>query len=242
MIRRALVYSAIVCFAATVCISYAKGDNQPQEINLLPYIGDHYLLVDDYLRSSRFAGNYKTGAVTGADIFGAFADLDGDGTENLIWVVDHEAACDGDHCDLFIFASDETDVPADDRIDWTFVERIRVPIERAMFERFAFVDDKVYRLLLRKPEVAAWTEGNGGKLDYAEQVYGKPVAGGRVDLSDVRVGTHDVNHDGRDEVFIYIVSPDTCYLGECGGDILEVLPGVDGCNAELAFNRSFRPS
>ena len=228
MIRRVHLRMVLAWIVATMAISTAWGDDLPHDIDLLPYIGDHYLLVDDYLRSSRFAWEYDTGAVTGADIFGAFADFDGDGIDDLIWLVDHEVACNGDECDLFVFAPVEAGTEEPVPVDWVFVKRMRVAIERAMFERFAIVGDHIYRLVLRKPEVAAWTEATGGKLGYAAQVYDRPDASGRVTLHDVRIGTYDVNGDGRDEVFVYIDSPDTCYRGDCGGDILEVWPGDEG--------------
>jgi len=215
---------------AAAHLSMASAEDQPQDIVLLPYIGDHYLLVDDYLRSSRFGRMYDTEGVTGADIFGAFADFDGDGVDDLVFLVDHKLACDegGEMCDLFVFRPVDT-APGDGvPSDWEFVKSLRIPVKRAMFERFAFVDDRIFSLVVRKPDLDAWTEATGGKLGYAGEVYGVPTLGGTLELSDVRLGTRDVDHDGQDEVFIYIVSADVCYTGECGGDILKLLPGGDG--------------
>jgi hypothetical protein len=186
--------------------------------------------VDDYLRSSRFGWRYDVEAATGVDIFGAFADFDGDGVDDLIYLVDHELACDadGESCDLFVFKPVDTGNSDKVPSDWEFVEALRVPVKRAMFERFAFVDDRIFRLAEGEPEIDAWTSVPGGIFDFAEKTFGVPIFNGTVGLSDVRLATHDVDHDGQDEVFIYIVSADVCYTGECGGDILKLLPGGDG--------------
>ena len=231
MIRRVFAGLLSVLALTTTYASAASADEQLRlDIELLPYIGDHYLLVDDYLRSSRFGWMYDTGAITGADVFGTFADVDGDGMDDLIWLVDYSLACDdnGERCDLLVFRPVGTASGDGVPSDWEFVEALRVPVKRAMYERFALLSDRVIRLDASNPDIHAWPSEPGGVLNFAKKVYGVPALGSKVELSDVRLGTHDVDHDGQDEVFIYIVSADVCYNGECGGDILKLLPGADG--------------
>ncbi len=200
-------------------------------IYLTPDIGDYLWLVDEYMPTSRYGKNFATGALVDADFFGGFADLDGDGVDELLITIDHPIACDGDLCDLFIFTFDWEMTSLSVPCNWLSADRSRTLIRRSMYERFAVVAERtvvmteISNAFTRSPP--SKFEGRfDGRLwyDFFVEMYDTTIEWNEIRLSDIRLGTYDVNGDGRDEVFIYAVSPAMCGRDECGGAILELLP------------------
>jgi hypothetical protein len=223
---------------ATVCalLNPGRPANASDYVYLMPDIGDYLWLVEAYMPTSFFGKYFETGALVEGDFFAGFADLDGDGSDELLVAVDHPTACGGNVCDLFTFALDPEGPDLYAPCNWLLADRSRTPIRRSLYERFVTVSGKT--AVMTDLSIPFNNERTGvfdgvfdGKpwRDYFAAVYGTPIEWDDIRLSDIRVAAHDLNGDGRDEeVFIYVVKPSMCGRDECGGAILELLPHEDG--------------
>jgi len=204
-------------------------------VYLMPDIGDYLWLVEAYMPTSHYGEEFATGALIEPDFYAGFADIDDDGVDELLVAVDHPIACEGDMCDLFTFASAAAEPDFAVPCSWRLADRTRVLIKRSLYERFVTVagETVVMSELSRPYDPRSDGSFNGlfdGKdwRDYFATIYGTPIEWGEIRLSDIRVGTYDLNGDGRDEIFVYAVSPAMCGRDECGGAILELLPAEEG--------------
>ncbi len=216
-------------------LGLARDLNAADYIYLTPDIGEHLWLVEEYMPTSSYGDEFATGALIEVDFFGGFADLDGDGVDELLIAVDHPIACDEDMCDVFTFKVDGQRQSLAAPCNWLPAERTRTPIKRSMFERFVETAEHTVVLTnITQPYHHLSIGAFDGRFDgqrwkeYFAAIYDTPVERDEIRLSDIRVGTYDLNGDGRDEVFIYAVSPSMCGFDECGGAILELLPVEEG--------------
>ena len=205
----------------------ARNDGLADEVLLTPRIGEYLWLVEAYMATAWFGRYFETGALTTRDFFGGFVDVDRDGVDELLILVDHKIACEDRICDLFIFETDGEPANLRSPCNWNLAERTKTETERSLYERFALAGQRIIVLERLPLEFLGQLKGLDW-FDYFASVYDMPVEWDEILLGDVRVGTYDVNGDGRDEVFIYIVSPAICGRDECGGAILEVIPHADG--------------
>jgi hypothetical protein len=194
-------------------------------VYLMPDIGDYLWLVEAYMPTSPFGRYFETGALIEGDFFAGFADLDDDGSDELLVAVDHPTTCDGDECDLFTFNLDPEGPNLYVPCNWLLADRSKTLIKRSLYERFVTVAGKTVVMAdLSIPYNDRRTGVFDGVFDgkpwraYFSEIYGTPI-----EWDDIRL-----NGDGRDEVFIYVVKPSMCLRDECGGAILELLPGEDG--------------
>ena len=119
---------------ATVCALLGPGRAAVASdyVYLMPDIGDYLWLVEAYMPTSYFGRYFATGALVEGDFFAGFADLDGDGSDELLVAVDHPTACDGDVCDLFTFALDPEGPDLYAPCNWLLADRSRTPIRRSL--------------------------------------------------------------------------------------------------------------
>lgn len=217
--------------ASSVHLNSTRGDGLPKEVVLMPEIGEYLWLVEEYMATAWYGRYYETGALTSRRFYEALADVDGDGTDNLIILIDHNATCERGECEVFVFSPDPDDNQnTDDPLNWHLIERKQVPVKRSLTERFVMFDDRTV-LLPRQWAVLNPLLDGLDRFDYFAKTLDLPFKSDEILLSHVRVGTYDVNGDGRKEVFIYVVSP-PCEREECGGAILELLPSEDGALEE----------
>ncbi len=227
-IRRVVAFvilSALIPVAHPVA---ADDDNQAHEILIVPFLGEHFSLVEAFLQTSPEGRHFNNPDLTAKSFFAGFADVDGDEIKDLLVLVDHDTTCDGDLCDLFVFSPVVKDRSMDAPCDWSLVEKTRTTFTTSLYERFiTSAEQSVTMTNIPWPfwgcrfNGAEWTE-------YFRWEYDTYIVPFDTVLSDIRVGTYDVNGDGRDEVFIYIISLPICDSFACRGAILEVEPPEDG--------------
>ncbi len=227
MIQRAIALMMSVLTLSAPVLPHARADGLSDEVLLMPDIGEYLWLVEEYMETAWFGRYFETGALTGRDFYGGFANIDEDGLDELFILVDHKIACHDSTCDLFIFEIDAAIPSLATPCNWRLVEATQAGTKRSLYERFATVDQQTIVLTQLPPTFAARLERRDW-FTYFDGVYGTSVDWDEILLSHVRVGTHDVNVDGQDEVFIYVVSPPICGRDECGGAILELSPSEDG--------------
>jgi hypothetical protein len=201
----------------------ARSDGKSDEILLTPRVGGYLWLVEEYMATAWFGRYFETGALTTRDFFGAFADIDSDGVDDLLVLADHKIACNDRHCDLFVFRSGEEPLSLSSPCNWNLAQRTKTETTRSLYERFVSAGQRTIVLAPLHLEFAGQLEGLDW-FDYFASVYDMTVDWDEILLDHVRVGTHDVNGDGREEVFIYVVSPAVCGRDAWGGAILELTP------------------
>jgi len=111
-------------------------------VYLMPDIGDYLWLVEDYMPTSFFGRYFEMGALIEGDFFAGFADIDGDGSDELLVAVDHPTTCDGDQCDLFTFTLDPAGPDLYVPCNWLLADHSRTLIKRSLYERFVTVAGK----------------------------------------------------------------------------------------------------
>ena len=225
VLRSSLAVIALsIAFAQT---TNARGDRLPKEVLLMPDIGEYLWLVEEYMATAWFGQYFETGALTSRDIFAGFGDVDGDGLDNLVFLVDHETVCTDQRCDVFVFSADVQNPTVNSPCNWLFVSSSRSDVKRSLYERFVVVNGQTVTLKGWPSALAAKIEGEDWS-NYFERLYDTTFESDEILLSHVRIGTYDLNGDGQDEIFIYVVSPPICGRDECGGAILELSPSEDG--------------
>ena len=228
MTRRKWSFIAIAVLVIGIDLKGTHGDGLPKQVVLLPEIGAYLWLVEEYMATAWYGSFYETGALTVRQFYEALADVDSDGVEELIIMVDHDAACEWGTCDVFIFAPEnDDDLASTEASNWRLMDRLAMPVKRSLRERFVTFGDQTVTLQREWAVLNLRLEGMD-QFDYFAEVLGLPFKVDEILLSHVRVGTYDVNGDGREEVFIYVVSPPICESDECGGAVLELLPSEDG--------------
>jgi hypothetical protein len=229
VIRHALAALLSAFVLAGAQVSAAPADDQPQDIVLTPFIGDYYWLVEAYLRIEGDFTSYL-GPVTEIDIFGGFADADGDGREDFLVVVDNELTCDENVCDFFMFVPVVKDQSVDTLCDWQLVDDRPKPITRGLYERFVTVGDQSVALTNLPAEMPCTLNGDEWHTffhfvyDTEHYIYSEKIH--YVALTDIRLGTYDVDDDGQDEVFVYIAP--NCPRCKGWGHVIEIIRGADG--------------
>ncbi len=227
---RALILVAVICLFQVHCLLADAGEDKIENVLITPFIGDYLWLAEAYLISEGPFGSYL-GAVTDSDVFGGFADADGDGLEDLLIVVDHDITCERTLCDFLVFAPVVEDRQLNAACDWRLVDDRRRNIVRGLYERFAIVGDIAVPLTRLPSEMQCTLNGRDwqGYLHsiYDSAHYIKSEKLHRAALSDLRLGAYDLNGDGQDEVFIYIPS-NNCPCGWESGHVIEIEKGADG--------------
>ena len=208
----------------------ASAEDRPQDIVLSPFIGDYYWLVEAYLRVE---GDFTTylGPITSMDIFGGFTDVDGDGRDEFLAVVDNKLTCDGSVCDFFIFAPVVHGRDVETPCDWQLVDDRPKPVARGLYERFVTVDGQSVALASLAAGMPCTLNGIEWE-DYFHFVYDTAHYTGSEKihehtLNDIRLGTYDINDDGEEEVFVYI-TPVQCPLCSGWGHVFEIIRDTDG--------------
>ena len=231
---RALILALLTALTSAATSLAADDEALDGDILITPFIGERISLVEAFLRAK---GSYRSylGAVAADNLFGGFADVDGDGRKDIVVVVDNDLACDESGCDAFVFAPIVANRSIDAACDWRLVDDRRKPLTRGLYERFVTLGDKLVALTQLPAEVKCRLDGMDWEdffhLIYNTDFYLPSEKLHHRSLSDVRVGTYDVNGDGRDEVFIFI-APFPC-LGCMGqGAIIETAPQMDGSRPE----------
>jgi hypothetical protein len=99
--------------------------------------------------SLRTGGAYSgyMGSIAESDLYGGFADVDGDGRKDLLIVVDNDLTCDDNVCDFFVFAPVVKDRQVVTACDWHLVENRRRAITREAGRRLVDVDGHSVALL-----------------------------------------------------------------------------------------------
>ncbi len=225
VLRLSLAVIALsIAFAQT---TNARGDSLPKEVLLMPDIGEYLWLVEEYMATAWYGQYFETGALTSRDIYAGFGDVDGDGLDNLVFLVDHKTACTDQSCDVFVFTADVQNPTVNSPCNWLFASTSQSDVKRSLYERFVVVNGQTITLKGWPSALAAKIEGEDWG-DYFERLYDTSFESDEILLSHVRIGTYDLNGDGQDEVFIYVVSPPICGRDECGGATLELSPSEDG--------------
>jgi hypothetical protein len=243
----ALIVSALVLTGTRVSWSAAlQSDTKavsdaPSDIVLTPFVGEYYWLVEAYLRIKGDFGSYL-GPIAEPDIFGGFADADGDGREDFLVVVDNELTCDENVCDFFVFAPVVKDRSVDKPCDWQLVDDRPKPITRGLYERFVTAGDQSVALTTLPSEMPCTLNGEEWR-DYFHFVYDTEYytiseMDHHFALTDIRLGTYDVNDDGQDEIFIYIV-PEHCPRCARWGHVIEIILGADGSVSDWRIRGGF---
>ena len=227
MTRSLALLTATILVLAGAPLQPVHGGERPKEVRLVPRIGPYLWLVEEYMPTAWFGRYFETGALVSRDIWLVVADIGDGATNKIVVLVDHPIACDGDRCDVFVFAPDFDDQDFDGPSYWHLIKYRRVQVKRSLQERFVVWNDRT--IWFPNNWTVVQTRLNNMPLfDFVADVYGTPVDWDEILLSHVRVGTYDLNDDGVDEVFIYVVSPPICGRDECGGAILQLLPSENG--------------
>ena len=206
----------------------ADDDKEANEILIVPFLGEHFSLVEAFLRTSPEGRHFNTPDLTAKSFFAGFTDVDGDEIKDLLILVDHDTTCEGTLCDLFVFSPVVSDRRMDAPCDWTLVEKTKTSITSTFYERF--ITNAGQSVAMTNLPWPFWgCRFNGAEwTDYFRWEYDTFILPFDTVLRDVRIGVYDLNGDDRDEIFIYIVSLPVCDTFACRGAILDVEPTEDG--------------
>ena len=158
----------------------------------------HLSPSDTSLRTGRAYSGYL-GSIAEGDLYGGFADADGDGRKDLLVVVDNDLTCDDNVCDFFVFAPVVKDRQVVTACDWHLVENRRRPITREAGGRLVDVGGQTVTLTGLPQKMPCTLDGHDW-LTYFHFVYQYAQRTGSqlpryAALTDVRPGNASADGD-----------------------------------------------
>ncbi len=108
--------------------------------------------------------------VSDVDFYGGFADVNGDGRDDLLILVEHERTCNEDVCDFFVFELVVENRQIKNDCDWQLVDDNRRPVRRTPSDRFLTVGNRTV-LLEPLPDDMACTLNHRTWRDYFLSTY-----------------------------------------------------------------------